>query len=99
MTLWTVAHQTPLSVGFSRQEYKSALPFPSPGDIPDPGRDQTRSLMLPASGGTSLSIKNLLIYWGGQKVCSVFSIRSYGKTQTNFLANPIYPIGSVSLEN
>ena len=34
---WTVAHQTPLSVGFSRQEYWSGLPFPSPGDLPDPG--------------------------------------------------------------
>ena len=36
-TLWTVAHQTPLSKGFSRQEYWSGLPFPSPGDFPDPG--------------------------------------------------------------
>ena len=36
-TLWTVAHQVPLSVGFSRQEYWSGLPFPSPGDLSDPG--------------------------------------------------------------
>ena len=36
-TLWTVACQAPLSVGFSRQEYWSGLPFPSPGDLPDPG--------------------------------------------------------------
>ena len=36
-TLWTVAHQAPLSMGFSRQEYWSGLPFPSPGDFPDPG--------------------------------------------------------------
>ena len=35
-TPWTVAHQTPLSMGFSRQEYWSGLPFPSPGDLPDP---------------------------------------------------------------
>ena len=34
---WTVAYQTPLSMGFSRQEYWSGLPFPSPGDLPDPG--------------------------------------------------------------
>ena len=34
---WTVAHQAPLSMGFSRQEYWSGLPFPSPGDLPDPG--------------------------------------------------------------
>ena len=35
--LWTVAHQAPLSMEFSRQEYCSGLPFPSPGDLPDPG--------------------------------------------------------------
>ena len=33
---WTVAHKAPLSMRFSRQEYWSRLPFPSPGDIPDP---------------------------------------------------------------
>ena len=36
MTLWTEAQQAPLSVGFSRQEYWSGLPFPPPGDLPDP---------------------------------------------------------------
>ena len=36
-TLWTVAHQAPLSMEFSRQEYWSGLPFPSPGDLPNPG--------------------------------------------------------------
>ena len=36
-TPWTVAHQAPPSKEFSRQEYWSALPFPSPGDLPDPG--------------------------------------------------------------
>ena len=34
---WTVARQAPLSMGFSRQEYWSGLPFPSPGDLPNPG--------------------------------------------------------------
>ena len=37
MTPWTVAHQAPLSMEFSRQEYWSELPFPSPGDLSDPG--------------------------------------------------------------
>ena len=37
VTPWTVAQQTPLSVEFSRQEYWSGLPFPSPRDRPDPG--------------------------------------------------------------
>ena len=35
--LWTVARQAPPSMGFSRQGYWSGLPFPSPGDLPDPG--------------------------------------------------------------
>ena len=37
VTLWTVARQAPLSMGLSRQEYWSGVPFPSPGDLPDPG--------------------------------------------------------------
>ena len=36
-TPWTVAHQSPLFMGFPRQEYWNGLPFPSPGDLPDPG--------------------------------------------------------------
>ena len=36
-----VAHQAPLSMGFPRQEYWSQLPFPSPGDFPDPGIETT----------------------------------------------------------
>ena len=37
VTSWTVANQSPPSMGFSRQEYWNGLPFPSPGDLPDPG--------------------------------------------------------------
>ena len=39
MITWTVAHQAPLSIEFSRQEYWSGLPCPSPGDLPDPGME------------------------------------------------------------
>ena len=35
---WTVARQAPLSMGFSRQDYWSRLPFPTPGDLPGPGK-------------------------------------------------------------
>ena len=35
--LWSIANQAPLSMGFSRQEYWSGLPFPSPWELPDPG--------------------------------------------------------------
>ena len=38
-TPWTVAHQAPPSMEFSRQEYWSGLPFPSPADLPDPGTE------------------------------------------------------------
>ena len=37
MTPWTVVQQAPLSMGFSKQKYWNGLPFPSPGDLPDPG--------------------------------------------------------------
>ena len=37
VTLWTVAYQASLSMGFSRQEYWSGVSLPSPGDLPDPG--------------------------------------------------------------
>ena len=40
-TPWTVAHQAPLSMGFSQQEYWSGLPLPSPGDLPTPGTEPT----------------------------------------------------------
>ena len=49
-TPWTVAHQTPLSVGFSRQEYWSELPFSPPGYLAIPGIEPT-SLMSPALAG------------------------------------------------
>ena len=49
-TLWTVAHEAPLFVGFSRQEYWNGLPFPSPGDLPDPGIEPV-SLTSPALAG------------------------------------------------
>ena len=51
-TLWIVTHQAPLSVGFSRQEYWSGLPFPSPGDLSNPGIEP-RSPTLQADALTS----------------------------------------------
>ena len=47
VTPWTVAHQTSLSIGFSKQEYWNGLPFLSPGDLPDP-RIETGSPALQA---------------------------------------------------
>ena len=50
-TPWTAAFQVPLSVGFSRQGYWSGLPFPSPGDLPDPGIEPTGFLSPALAGG------------------------------------------------
>ena len=53
---WTVTIQAPLSMGFSRQEYWSGVPFPPPGDLPGPGIEpvspalQANSLLGKASG-------------------------------------------------
>ena len=74
-TLWTVAHQAPLSMGFSRQEYWSGLPCPPPGDPPNPGIEPT-SLMSPALAAgffttsailetlnTVLTVKSKAVVW------------------------------------
>ena len=50
VTLWTVARKSPLSMGFSRQEYWSGLWCPPPGDLPDPGIEPV-SLRSPTLGG------------------------------------------------
>ena len=50
-TLWTLAHQAPLSMGFSRQEFWSGLLCPPPGDLPDPGIDPASSVAPTLTGG------------------------------------------------
>ena len=55
VTSWTVAHQTPLSMGFSRQDYWSGLPCPLLGDLPDPGI-VPMSLVSPALVGRFFTI-------------------------------------------
>ena len=55
MTLWTIAHQTPLSLELFRQENWSRLPFPSPGDLPNPGI-KPMSLSSPAWAGGFFTI-------------------------------------------
>ena len=69
-TLWTAACQTLLSMGFSRQEYWSRLPFFTPGDLPDPGIKST-SLACPALAGRSFMT---MLLW--KLICSytIFNI-------------------------
>ena len=67
-TPWTVAHQAPLPMEFSRQEYPSGLPFPSPGDIPHPGIElmspalQTNSFITEPPGIPCLPREEILFY-------------------------------------
>ena len=64
-TPWTVAHQAPLSMGFSRKEYWSELPFPSPGDLPEPG--------IEARSPSSSCFGRWILYHSVQFSCSVVS--------------------------
>ena len=73
-TSWTVAHQDPWSMGFSRHEYWSGLPFPSPGDLPDPGIETGSPALqadyLPSEPPGKPSNIYLLLSWN--KICKVF---------------------------
>ena len=64
MTLWTADHQAPASVGFSRQEYLSGLPFPPLWDIPDTGLEPTSPVSPALAGGlfTTESPGKSLVY-------------------------------------
>ena len=57
-TLWTLAHQAPLSMGFSRHEHWSGLPCPPPGDLPDPGIKPS-SLVSPWLAGGFLTTSTI----------------------------------------
>ena len=63
VTPWTVVHQAPLTMGFPRQEYWSGLPFPSPGDIPDPGIEpESSALQSDSSESEPQGIQQGLLY-------------------------------------
>ena len=66
-TPWTVACRAPLSMGFSRQEYWSGLPFPSPGDLPDPGIEPRSPGLQADSLPTELFLIRSLSKWGKKK--------------------------------
>ena len=74
-TLWTIAHQGLLSVVFSRQEYWSGLPFPPPGDLPDPGIEPS-SLTSPALAGGFFTVRTTWEACGASRllVCAQLSI-------------------------
>ena len=59
-TLWIIAHQAPLSMWFSRQEYWSGLPCPPPGDLPNPGIEPT-PLRSPALAGRFIATEDAMV--------------------------------------
>ena len=88
VTPWTVAHQAPLSMEFSRQEYWSMLPFPTPGNLPNPGIKPT-SLASPALAGrlfiTALSGKrNTIWYHLYVKSKNMKQMNEYNKTEQTY---------------
>ena len=73
-TPWTVAYQAPLSLGFSRQEYWSRLPFPSPGDLPNPGIEPRSPALqadtLPSEPLGKLSVQFSLVAQSCSTLCN-----------------------------
>ena len=72
VTPWTVDYQASLSMGFSRQEHWSGLPFPSPGDLPNPGiKPRSPALQADALSSELIVVK---VYWG---TCQYFVFCKY----------------------
>ena len=87
MTTWTVAYQAPLSMGFSRQEYWSGLPFPSPGDLPDPGIEPV-SLALQADDlPTELCGKHFSVLRLSN--CNIVGLQAYGVQPNKYQSHQI----------
>ena len=81
--LWTVAHQAPVSVGFSLQEYWSRLPFSPPGDLPDPGIEPM-SPASPALAGRFFTTEPLgkpMTKWNQKKTPALSLYPPHGMTQ------------------
>ena len=81
VTLWTVACQASLFMGFSRQEYWSGLPCPSPGDLPNPGIEP-KFLMSPALAG---GFFNTSTTWEAQKYTIVSTFLNIRKSKKQFI--------------
>ena len=87
-TPWTIAPQTPLSMGFSRQEYWSGLPSLSPGDLPNPGTEPRSPVLLAVSLPTELQGKPHGYYVSKHLLIMV---RIAGR-KLNFKCHPCYEL-------
>ena len=90
-TLWTIAHQAPLSMGFSRQEYGSGLPFPPLGDLLYPGIE-TESPMSPALQADSLPLS-----YQGSPISHMWNLKKYNKLMN--IAKKIRVLGDFQVCN
>ena len=77
-TLWTVASHAPLSMGLSWHEYYSGLPFPPPGDLPNPGIEPM-SLMIPALAGRFFTTTATWEAWVNCMVCEFYLSKAVTK--------------------
>ena len=84
-TPWTLACQAPLSLGFSRQEYRGGLPCPPPGDLPDPGI-KPECLMSPALADRFCTTS---ITWKGPQISSLLSLLRQSQSLPE---PPIFPL-------
>ena len=95
-TPWTVAHQSPLSMGFSRQEYWSGLPFPSSGDLPNPGIEprspafSSKFFTIWASREAPCSLQNwpLLLCWEGMGKLNAEGLKGQDGRQVSITLGP-----------
>ena len=90
-TPWTAARQAPLSMWFSRQEYRSRLPFPSPGDLPNPGMEprspalQADSLPSELQGRSNSFLWDLQMCQSEQEIQGHWSSAPHQWSQTHML--------------
>ena len=101
-TPWTAAHQAPLSMWFSRQGYWSGLPFPSPGDLPNPGINLGCPAMQAESLLTELQGKPLLAYserkGKGSRSVVPDSLQPHGLSPTSLLHPWDFPGNSTGVD-
>ena len=97
VTLWTVALQAPLSIGFFKQEYWSGLPCPPPGDLPDPGI-KPASLMSPVFAGEFFTT-DPLVAQSEESACNAGDLGSIPGSGRSPGGGNGYPLQYSCLEN
>ena len=98
VTLWTIAHQAPLSMGFSSQGYWNGLPCPPPGDLPDPGIQPTSLKSLALADGFFISRDTLEVLFLAAPTTDKWECRPSAVISEKFpLENLKYQIFHVNL--